>query len=49
MENDLYSTDAHKNEIYLLNKTPAQAFTPPAEQKNGTSGHLCIVAQAGET
>ena len=28
-----YSTDARKNEIYLLNKTPAQAFTPPADEK----------------
>ena len=38
-----------RTEEQHLNKTPAQAFTPPAKQKNGTSGHLCITAQAGET
>ena len=27
---------------------PAQAFTPPAKQKMGTSGRLCITSQAGE-
>ena len=32
-----------------FNKTPAQAFTPPGKQRMGTSGHLYITAQAGET
>ena len=29
------------------NKTPAQAFTPPAEKKIGTKWALCTTAQAG--
>ena len=29
------------------NKTPAQAFTPPAEKKRGTKWALCTTAQAG--
>ena len=29
------------------NKTPAEAFTPPAEKKIGTKWALCTTAQAG--
>ena len=38
----VYQTNCISN-----NKTPAQAFTPPAEKKIGQSGHLCTTAQAG--
>ena len=31
----------------MLNKTPAQAFTPPAEKKIGSKWALCKTAQAG--
>ena len=37
--------------IFLINKTPAQAFTPPADEKKmAQSGYLCTTpstAQAG--
>ena len=33
--------------LYLFNKTPAQAFTLPAEKKWVQTGHLCTTAHAG--
>ena len=37
------------NARFYKEQDAAQAFTPLAKKKNGTSGHLCITAQAGET
>ena len=31
----------------MLNKTPAQAFTPPTDKKIGSKWALCKTAQAG--
>ena len=38
---------SYKKGSAQVNKTPAQAFTPPAEKKIGTKWALCITAQVG--